>query len=45
MDAQDVNEFLAGIKMAVMATINYDGSPHLSPNCLNKLLAEQVDVP
>ena len=32
MDALDVNEFLAGIKMAVMATINYDGSPHLSPN-------------
>ena len=32
MDARDVNEFLAGIKMAVMATINYDGSPHLSPN-------------
>ena len=32
MDARDVNEFLAGIKMAVMATINHDGSPHLSPN-------------
>ncbi len=32
MDARDVNDFLAGIKMAVMATINYDGSPHLSPN-------------
>ena len=32
MDALDVNEFLAGIKMAVMATINHDGSPHLSPN-------------
>ena len=32
MDAQDVNDFLSGIKMAVMATINNDGSPHLSPN-------------
>tara|TARA_B100001013_G_scaffold246399_1_gene152631 strand:+ start:91 stop:504 length:414 start_codon:yes stop_codon:yes gene_type:complete len=32
MDDRNVNEFLAGIKMAVMATINYDGSPHLSPN-------------
>ena len=32
MDARDVNDFLAGIKMAVMATINSDGSPHLSPN-------------
>ena len=32
MDDRDVNDFLAGIKMAVMATINYDGSPHLSPN-------------
>ena len=32
MDARDVNDFLAGIKMAVMATINYDVSPHLSPN-------------
>jgi len=32
MDARDVNDFLSGIKMAVMATINNDGSPHLSPN-------------
>ena len=32
MDARDVTDFLAGIKMAVMATINNDGSPHLSPN-------------
>ena len=32
MDARDVNDFLAGMKMAVMATINSDGSPHLSPN-------------
>ena len=32
MEAQDVTEFLAGIKMAVMATIKSDGSPHLSPN-------------
>ena len=32
MDDRNVNEFLAGIKMAVMATINHDGSPHLSPN-------------
>ena len=32
MDPRDVNDFLSGIKMAVMATINNDGSPHLSPN-------------
>ena len=32
MDARDVSEFLTDIKMAVMATINSDGSPHLSPN-------------
>ena len=32
MEAQDVTDFLSGIKMAVMATINSDGSPHLSPN-------------
>ena len=32
MDAQDISDFLAGIKMAVMATVNSDGSPHLSPN-------------
>mgnify|MGYP000441541321 FL=1 len=32
MDARDVSDFLTGIKMAVMATINSDGSPHLSPN-------------
>ena len=28
MDARDVNDFLSGIKMAVMATINNDGSPN-----------------
>ena len=32
MDKQEISEFLEGIKMAVMATINRDGSPHLSPN-------------
>ena len=32
MDKQEIDQFLAGIKMAVMATINKDGSPHLSPN-------------
>ena len=32
MDARDISKFLAGVKMAVMATINSDGSPHLSPN-------------
>ncbi len=32
MDQQEINQFLAGTKMAVMATINRDGSPHLSPN-------------
>ena len=32
MDGRDGNDFLPGIKMAVMATINNDGSPHLSPN-------------
>ena len=32
MDARDGNDFLPGIKMVVMATINNDGSPHLSPN-------------
>ena len=32
MDDRDVSDFLTGIKMAVMATINSDGSPHLSPN-------------
>ena len=32
MDKQGIDQFLAGIKMAVMATINKDGSPHLSPN-------------
>ena len=32
MDNQEIDQFLAGIKMAVMATINKDGSPHLSPN-------------
>ena len=32
MDKQEIGRFLAGTKMAVMATINKDGSPHLSPN-------------
>lgn len=32
MDQQEINRFLAGTKMAVIATINKDGSPHLSPN-------------
>ena len=32
LDKQEIDQFLAGIKMAVMATINKDGSPHLSPN-------------
>ena len=32
MDKQEIDRFLSGIKMAVMATINKDGSPHLSPN-------------
>ena len=32
MDKQEISQFLAGTKMAVMATINKDGSPHLSPN-------------
>ncbi len=31
MDQQEINQFLSGTKMAVMATINKDGSPHLSP--------------
>ena len=32
MNKTEIEQFLAGIKMAVMATINKDGSPHLSPN-------------
>ena len=32
MDKADIARFLSGIQMAVMATINSDGSPHLSPN-------------
>ena len=32
MDKADKAGFLSGIQMAVMATINSDGSPHLSPN-------------
>ena len=32
MNKSDIATFLSGIKMAVMATINSDGSPHLSPN-------------
>ena len=44
MDNQEIDQFLAGIKMAVMATINKDGSPHLSPNwyyyALKRLVAD-----
>ena len=32
MDQREIEEFLAGTKIAVMATINRDGSPQLSPN-------------
>ena len=32
MDARDIKDFLSGIKMAVMATNNNDGSPLLLPN-------------
>ena len=32
MNQQEISDFMAGIKMAVMATVNKDGSPHLSPN-------------
>ena len=32
MDIREVTKFLAGTKIAVMATVNSDGSPHLSPN-------------
>ena len=32
MNRTDIATFLSGIKIAVMATINSDGSPHLSPN-------------
>ena len=32
MDQQEINQFLAEIRIAVMATINRDGSPKLTPN-------------
>ena len=32
MEKKEIDPFLSGIKMAAMATINKDGSPHLSPN-------------
>lgn len=32
MDHQELNHFLAGPRIAVMATINRDGSPQLTPN-------------
>ena len=32
MDKQGIENFLEGTKMAVMATINKDGTPQLSPN-------------
>ena len=32
MDIREVSKFLAGTQIAVMATVNSDGSPHLSPN-------------
>ena len=32
MDIREVTKFLVGTKIAVMATVNSDGSPHLSPN-------------
>ena len=32
MEKKEIDQFLSGIQMAVMATINKDGSPHLSPN-------------
>ena len=32
MDKQEIEKFLEGTKMAVMATINKDGTPQLSPN-------------
>ena len=32
MTEQEITEFLAGTKMAVVATIGKDGVPHLTPN-------------
>ena len=32
MDQQEINQFLAETRIAVMATINRDGSPQLTPN-------------
>lgn len=32
MNQQEINRFLADTKIAVMATINRDGSPQLTPN-------------
>ena len=32
MDPQEINRFLAETRIAVMATINKDGSPQLTPN-------------
>ena len=32
MDQQEINQFVAEIRIAVMATINRDGSPQLTPN-------------
>jgi len=32
VDQQEINQFVAEIRIAVMATINRDGSPQLTPN-------------
>lgn len=32
MDQQEINQFLAETRVALMATINRDGSPQLTPN-------------
>ena len=32
MDQQEINQFLADTRIAVMATLNRDGSPQLTPN-------------
>ena len=32
MDQQEINQFVAEIRIAVMATVNRDGSPQLTPN-------------
>ena len=32
MDQQEINQFVAEIRIAVMASINRDGSPQLTPN-------------